>query len=1046
MLKNREIIAKLTEEEKLELAASLHAFSRDTAERAGLSPFRRAELAQIEETFPAFGALANSWNAPLAGEIYGALARRKAENDAALCFVPSLALRAHPCGEGISEDPCLLGRYATEIAAAVRGAGALPCFSILPEGKSAAVFDGSAEPGALYDTYLAPLSYLPEKGMVVSVPRSEENCGANLAAARRLLFSFTEEGGAVLCKNADGRAAATLAEGCVLVSGEKEELAAAHTEYLRLQEAVKRCEILPSELEKACRTGRALSDEMIDAAADRAIELSKLVFSARENFTEGSADTAALARRAAEESAVLLTNDGLLPLAENCSVAVFGAEGEGLCAALEGEKLRCAGFLKDCGEQERGGGLPAPASELAAKADVSVVFLSGENGSSAPALIGAIRRVNPNLIAVIPADGACDVAFRKGAAAILAANAKDGVSCAALAGILSGRVSPSGRLAFSRYADTEKYAAALERGKKEGKFKTGSFLGYRRDEAEKSPAAFPFGHGLSYSAFEYSDLKIRYAAVEVTVKNVGPRDACEVVQLYTGKADSALPRPKKELKAFQKIFLRAGESKKAEFRIPPSALRIGCGQRYVTEDGTYEVYVGSSCEDIRLTGRMRVRGEKLIADEDPSAYLRNRSNVLSGNYTLDRILRLSARGEKQYRAGLALLLVACISALFLGCMQWAGIIRLFESDDIFSYYLVFVCPVLLIVGAVLLPVGARRRKKYAEVVSEGCAADAVITQPQRYEELFDAQFARPQEEKEPAAPQKKAEAQRETNGAFDPSFTLTDAAENLIASCAFRGVSIEKSGARRLLSAFCASRLIFFELADSQLLPAFAEALGDFFGGAYYEDGFSRPFGAEIVAEAARKPDTVCAVVLGGGHAPQAQFSTPLSVLESESGQTFPPNVWFLCAAEGEDAAPAAYACRIRLELSQTASVGEGVSRTLGYRQFVRLSQKCDKEYCLDEEKCWKKIDKLESAAAKSSPFCFGNKAFLKTERFSSAFLAMGGEESAALDEAVAACLLPALAADGERLTAAEKELEEERFPESRRQIALARGSTGEKR
>ena len=91
-LKNREIIEKLTAEQKLELAASLRALSADWARRAGLSPFRRADLSHCEgeSAFPSFCALANSWNAPLVGEVCGALARQSAADGPALCFVPPI--------------------------------------------------------------------------------------------------------------------------------------------------------------------------------------------------------------------------------------------------------------------------------------------------------------------------------------------------------------------------------------------------------------------------------------------------------------------------------------------------------------------------------------------------------------------------------------------------------------------------------------------------------------------------------------------------------------------------------------------------------------------------------------------------------------------------------------------------------------------------------------------------------------------------------------------------------------------------------------------
>lgn len=1079
MLKNRELIERLTAEQKRELAASLRAFSADWARRAGLAPFRRADITRIEgadgETgFPSFGALANSWNAALAGEVCGALARQKTEEEPALCFMPPVNLRAHPGGDGASEDAYLLGSYAAEIAAAVRGAGALPCFSVLPGGKNAEMLDETYEPLALNDCYLAPLAQLHPQEFAVSLPcPAEGRANPNMAAAREKLLALAEEGGSVLCENAAGRSAAAVAEGCVLGSGDAGELAAAREEYARLYAAVTRGEALHSELSAECRAGTALSEETIDEAADRAISLSRRVLSARENFAEAQTDAEGFARRAAEESAVLLANDGgLLPLREGCSVAVFGDTGADFCAVLEGAGLHCAGFAAGYApEEERSDELLPPACELAAKADAAVVFLAGKGDGKLPAnrlaLLGALARVNPNLIAVISPDAPCDISFRGNAPAIFAAGVQNEPARAALANLLSGRASPSGRLAVSRYADTGRYADSLVCGREEGRFKIGPFIGYRRDEAEGSPAAFPFGHGLSYSTFEYSGLKVQYSSAEVTVKNTGTRDAFEVVQLYVGKAESAFPRPKKELKGFKKIFLRAGEAQTVSFRIPPAALQISDGADSVIEEGVYDVYVGSSSADIRLTEHMYVRGENLPADKEAdAAYLRSRSNVLSGNYTLGKVKRAPVRGQKQFRAGLTLLIIVALSILLSVSLHLAGVIVLFNTDVVFSCLIAFVCPILFIVGLVLFIVGAckrRRAKREAAVVSEGCLAEAKQTEEEwRYEDLFAAAFDGGKGREEPREPlPQKREPRREEIGFFDASYTLAEAAAQLSACCAFRGISLGEGGARRLLSAFCASRLIFADIPSARLLPALAEALGDFFGsGAYFADASAyvghsdllhaesgeQTAAAKAIAEAARQRQTVCTAVLGGVKiSPEALFG-PLcscfSAPELSCGEgEIPPNVWFLCAPEG--GAPSAAAelagasCRIRLDISEAPRAKQGGARPLPYYQLIRLSQKCAKEYGLDEDACWKKIDGLERAAAGVSPFRFGNKVCLKTERFSSACLALGAEQGEALDEAAAACLLPVLAAEGgERLRAADAELEEEHFPESRKQLA----------
>ena len=1046
MLKHGEIIAALTAGQKQELAASLRAFSPDRVPE-GIRPFRCADISQTGgETFPSFRALANSWNAALVGKVCGALARQCAGGEAALLFVPPVTVGAIPGGDAVSEDPCLIGAYAAEISSAVRGAGALPCFRFLPDEKNAALLDGVPEPRAVYDYFLAALAYLPREGLAAVLPAPGEKENPNMAEARRALLGAVREGGVALCENAAGREAAALAEGCVLADGDAAGLEA---------------------------SGKDVTDE----AADRAIGLSELVHAARETAAKPGATAEEIARRAAEECIVLLSNTGsILPLREGSSVAVLGAAGEEFCAALEGAGLRCAGFAPGYApERERSDELIPPACELAAKADAAVVFLSGtgaaeELPANRLALLAEAARANPNIIAVIPPQDPCSVSFRTGVAALLVAGIESAESRAALAGVLAGRVSPGGRLAASRYDDAAGYFGSLLNGKEEGSFRIGEFVGYRRDEAEQTPAAYPFGHGLGYSEFEYSQLKILYSAAEVTVRNVGGRDAYEVVQLYVGKADSALPRPKKELKGFKKIFLRAGESATVSFPLPPSAFAVRSGGNSVTEGGVYEVSVGASSADIRLKTTMLAAGEMLAGGgDDASFYLRNRSNVLAGNYTLGRVVQVPPRGKKMLSAGKTLVLTAVLIALFIALLHFAGAVSLFNTDVFFSLILLFVCPALLIAGAVLFIVGKRRRraaKASAPIVSDGCPAETVRAGGEKsYEELFDEAFGRERKtEERPAASASKRLGADESAAYIDPSYTIRDAESELAACCAARGISLGESGTRSLLAAFCASRLIFAEVSSAKYLPALAQALGDFFGsGGYYDDvsAYTQPadlFGAVRKEEgaqteaaraaeyAAEKKHAVCAAVLGGVLLPP---ETLLGCVAGSFAATpgaegaLPPNVWLVCGAEagsmpaaGEALAEAA--CSIRLDIAGTAAAEGHPVRALNYYQLLRLARKCTKEFLLDEDACWKKADRLEKAAAKASPstFRFGNRLWLKTERYSSVLLALGAEQGEAFDGAVAACILPVLYSAGkECLPEAEKELDEASFPECRKQL-----------
>ena len=119
---------------------------------------------------------------------------------------------------------------------------------------------------------------------------------------------------------------------------------------------------------------------------------------------------------------------------------------------------------------------------------------------------------------------------------------------------------------------------------------------------------YPFGYGLSYSTFEYSDLKVEKrdggVVVSFAVKNTGGMDAAEVAQVYVGDVEASVPRPAKELKGYEKIFLKKGEQKRVEVTLTDEAFRFYdiFSHGFVTEPGDFNIFVGSSCEDIRLRG------------------------------------------------------------------------------------------------------------------------------------------------------------------------------------------------------------------------------------------------------------------------------------------------------------------------------------------------------------------------------------------------------------------------------------------------------------
>lgn len=250
-------------------------------------------------------------------------------------------------------------------------------------------------------------------------------------------------------------------------------------------------------------------------------------------------------------------------------------------------------------------------------------------------LIEALLEVNPRLIVMNISGNAYAMPWAERVPAILHASYLGSMGGASIADVISGRVNPSGKLPYSipyRLSDCAAHASGdpaqypgIERGEQEGAPIPGSFLdsgsdpqvtyaedilvGYRWHDTKKIPARYAFGHGLSYTTFDYGKPEVSSGRlnagegvhIRIPVTNTGTRDGMEVVQLYIGDDRCSVMRPLKELKHFKKVLVRAGESVDVEFTITEQDLRFydETTRSWVAEAGTFKAYVGSSSSDIR---------------------------------------------------------------------------------------------------------------------------------------------------------------------------------------------------------------------------------------------------------------------------------------------------------------------------------------------------------------------------------------------------------------------------------------------------------------
>ncbi|WP_349536349.1 glycoside hydrolase family 3 C-terminal domain-containing protein [Rhodococcus rhodochrous] len=408
-----------------------------------------------------------------------------------------------------------------------------------------------------------------------------------------------------------------------------------------------------AEIVAAVRKG-TIDEAVLDAAAARVIELVQKAVAAADPDATFDADAHhAFAREVAGQSIVLLRNENdLLPLAADANVAVIGElartpryQGAGSSRieptrldnaldemrSLSGRDVPfAAGYALDGSDSAE---LVEEAVALAGKADIAVVFLGVpaelesegfdrddlELPHSQIALLDAVLLANPNVVVVLSNGGVVRLSgFAHRVPAIVEGWLLGQAGGGAIADVLYGQVNPSGRLAETVPVRLEDTPAHTNFPGEHGhvRYGEGLFVGYRSYDARRLEVSFPFGHGLSYTTFEYADAAVESdgdLTVHVTVTNTGERAGAEVVQVYVGVPDSSVARAPRELKGFTKVRLDPGESQRVAVQVRRDDLAYWDTRvdSWVVEGGTYTIEIGASSRDIRQTLTVDVKGDSV---------------------------------------------------------------------------------------------------------------------------------------------------------------------------------------------------------------------------------------------------------------------------------------------------------------------------------------------------------------------------------------------------------------------------------------------------
>lgn len=658
-MKNAEIIAKLNLEQKCALLSGAGTFTTrgcpkagvpsitlsdgpngvrkqaGTADHLGLNPSVPATC------FPTAATVACSWDPALGEQLGRAMGEEAAAQEVSVLLGPGLNTKRSPlCGrnfEYFSEDPYLSGKLAAAYVRGIQSNGIAACpkhFAVNSQELRRMASDSVVDERTLRELYLTGFEIVVKEAHPKTIMSSYNLVNGTYANENAHLLQdilrrdWGFDGAVVTDWGGSNDHALGVKNGSTL------EMPAPGGDAVR-------------ELLKAVETGK-ITEADVDARLDELLTLVFDTHAAVENHSRSfDADAHhALARRAAAESAVLLKNDGdLLPLAAGASVAVIGDfaetpryQGAGSSAVnsikvdtfldcLKDSGLHSVGFATGFDRQGKpDDAKKAEAVALAKKADTVLLCLGLDEIKESEGLdradmkladnqielLQAVQQANPNTVVIVSAGASLETPWLAHCRALVYGALGGQAGAGAMVGVLTGKINPSGKLAetwANAHADTpakDNFAGAG----RTVQYREGLYVGYRYYQTAGVPVAFPFGYGLSYTSFAYSELKADARSVTLTVTNTGSRAGAEIVQVYAAKLDAQIFRPAQELKAFTKVWLEAGESKTVTLPLDDKAFRYWNTKTdsWEVEGGTYELRVGANSADIRLTAAVEVNG------------------------------------------------------------------------------------------------------------------------------------------------------------------------------------------------------------------------------------------------------------------------------------------------------------------------------------------------------------------------------------------------------------------------------------------------------
>ncbi|MCR4797521.1 MAG: glycoside hydrolase family 3 C-terminal domain-containing protein [Lachnospiraceae bacterium] len=593
--------------------------------------------------FPTAATIANSWDESLGEELGDALGEEALVQGVNVLLGPGLNIKRSPlCGrnfEYFSEDPYLAGKMAAAYARGIQGRGLYACpkhFAVNSQEERRMAMNAVVDERTLREIYLTGFEIAVKEGHAKAIMSSYNRVNGEYANENKHLLKdiLRDDWGFDGIVITDWGASNDHALG--VEAGSDLEMPNPGLGSAR-------------ELVEAVKSGK-ISEDAVDAAAERMLtailDLTEKAKNRPQAFDEEKHH--ALARRASAESAVLLKNENnMLPLKPGTKVAIIGdfafepryqgagsslvnpTKVEAVSDTAAAYNLQIVGMAKGYARSgAEDAAMKKEALDLAEKADVVLYFFGLNEVSESEGLdrshmripqnqiqlMQELASVNPNLVGVISAGSAIEMPWHHHFKAMLHMYLCGQAGAKAALDLLTGQVNPSGRLNETipkRLEDTPayRYYPAKE---KNSEYREGLYVGYRYYDTAGIEVLYPFGFGLSYTTFAYSNISVSNDGVTFTVKNTGDRDGAEVAQMYVSLKDARIFRPKKELKGFKKVFLKAGEEKIVTIPFDDKTFRFWNtkADQWEIEGGAYEILIssGSLDADVKLTGTIEKEG------------------------------------------------------------------------------------------------------------------------------------------------------------------------------------------------------------------------------------------------------------------------------------------------------------------------------------------------------------------------------------------------------------------------------------------------------